>query len=520
MKSPALKRIRVFLAIIFFLAVTSVFIDFRDLIPDRFYNSILFLQFVPSVIKFITLPVLAAAGFIFVIVLTVLTGRTYCSVICPLGILQDGVSRIGGVFRKKNRRFGYGKPFTIIRYGILAVTLIVTLTGGLYLVTLLDPYSIYGRFSTYFLKPVVLLVNNVVAGIVNRFDIYSVYRVDIKGVTALAYIIPSAFLFLVVAFSFRKGRLYCNTVCPVGTLLGLVSKVSLLRIKIDDSECSKCGRCAVACKASCIDFLSKSVDMSRCVGCFNCLTTCPDKAVTYGLATIRKKSIERVHEPDPGKRNFVAGIMLALFGVSRVARSREDVVPQKLSTVREDRTTPVCMPGATSIDNFLARCTACSLCVSACPKDVIHPSLLEYGLTGIMQPRMDYHKGFCNFDCVKCTEICPTGALMPLDPEAKRLTQIGVAIFIRENCIVHTEKTDCGACSEHCPTKAVEMVPYEGTLVIPEVTKEICIGCGACEYACPTVPYKAIFVDGNRQHIAADKPESEKATLEFDDFPF
>ena len=109
---------------------------------------------------------------------------------------------------------------------------------------------------------------------------------------------------------------------------------------------------------------------------------------------------------------------------------------------------------------------------------------------------------------------------MPLDPEAKKLTQIGVAIFIKKNCIVHTEKTDCGACSEHCPTKAVQMVPYEGTLVIPEVSKEICIGCGACEYACPTVPYKAIFVDGNRQHIAAEKPESEKATLKMEDFPF
>ncbi len=520
MRSPVLKRIRVFLAVLFLLAVTSVFIDFRDLIPDSYYNSILFLQFVPSVIKFITLPAVAAAGFIIILVLTVLTGRTYCSVICPLGIFQDIVSRVGGFFGRKNRRFGYGKPFTIIRYGILAVTLIVTLTGGIYLVTLLDPYSIYGRIGTYFLKPVVLLGNNLVAAVVNKFDIYSVYRVDIKGVTALAYIIPSAFLFLVVAFSFRKGRLYCNTVCPVGTLLGVVSKVSLLRIRIDGSECSKCGRCAVACKASCIDFMGKSVDLSRCVACFNCLDTCPDNAVFYGLPDFRKKSAVRVKEPDEGKRSFVSGIMLLLFGISRVARSRDDVVPQKLSTIAEERTSPVCMPGATSIENFQERCTACSLCVSACPKNVIHPSLLEYGLTGIMQPRMDYHKGFCNFDCVKCTEICPTGALMPLDVEAKKLTQIGVAVFIKENCIVHTEKTDCGACSEHCPTKAVQMVPYEGTLVIPEVTKEICIGCGACEYACPTVPYKAIFVDGNRNHIAAEKPEVEEATLKVEDFPF
>jgi ferredoxin len=150
-----------------------------------------------------------------------------------------------------------------------------------------------------------------------------------------------------------------------------------------------------------------------------------------------------------------------LFGLGGTARAKDVPVPTKASTVKEKRSSPVCLPGATSIGNFSDRCTACSLCVSACPKNVIQPSVLEYGLKGIMQPRMDFHKGFCNFECIICTEICPTGALMPLELEAKKLTQLGKAIFIRDNCIVHTEKTDCGACSEHCPTKAVKMIPYE-----------------------------------------------------------
>jgi ferredoxin len=256
--------------------------------------------------------------------------------------------------------------------------------------------------------------------------------------------------------------------------------------------------------------------LSRCVSCFNCIDTCSDKAITYGIPSLNRGRTET----DKGKREAIAGLLLLFFGVGSRAKGKDVPVPTKQSTVKENRTEPVCLPGATSIDNFNSRCTACSLCVSACPKNVIQPSIFEYGLAGIMQPRMDYHKGFCNYECTICTDICPTGALMPLELEAKKLTQLGKAIFIQENCIVQTEKTDCGACSEHCPSKAVKMVPFEGNLTIPEVEDDICIGCGACEYACPTVPYKAIFVDGNRQHLAAKKPVTEKAVLETDDFPF
>ncbi len=508
MTSSVLKRIRVFLALIVFLFISSIFLDFRDLIPDKHYDSILYFQFIPSVLRFLDLSVMAASGFIIVIFLTFITGRTYCSVLCPLGIYQDIVSRIGGKIRKKYRRFGFTRPFTIIRYGLLGITLVITLSGGIYLITLLDPYSIFGRISTYFFKPAFLVLNNLAAGIVNKYDIYSIYKVQVKTITVLAFVIPSAFLFLVTVFSLRRGRLYCNTICPVGTLLGLVSKISLFRIRIDESSCGRCGRCALACKSSCIDFMNRSVDLSRCVTCFNCLSSCPDKAISYGLSS-RNRAEKTV---DSGKREFIAGTMLMLFGLSQTARAKEVPVPKKASTVREEKTSPVCLPGATSIENFSSRCTACSLCVSACPKDVIQPSVLEYGIKGIMQPRMDYHKGFCNFECIICTEICPTGALMPLALEAKKLTQLGKAVFIQDNCIVHTEKTDCGACSEHCPTKAVQMVPYEANLVIPKVTDDICIGCGACEYACPTTPYKSIFVNGNVLHVAAKKAGNRESS--------
>jgi ferredoxin len=255
------------------------------------------------------------------------------------------------------------------------------------------------------------------------------------------------------------------------------------------------------------------------VDCFNCITTCPDKALSYGIPRSQKKQAST----DESKRNFIAASVMMLFGISHFVKAQEKTVPvpKRESTVRENKTSPICPPGAGSIEDFSKNCTACSLCITACPNKVLQPAVREYGIAGLMQPVMNYHKSFCTYNCTVCTEVCPTYALKPLELEAKKLTQIGKAIFIKDNCIVKTEKTACGACSESCPTKAVYMVPYEGNLVIPETNQDICIGCGHCEFACPTVPFKAIYVDGNPVHLAAKKPENEQSEIETPvDFPF
>jgi ferredoxin len=519
MRSPFLRTFRIIFSALVFICFFLLFVDFRYIIPAKYVNFLLYLQFIPSAVKFYDLGTLASAGFISVLILTFLTGRTYCSFLCPLGIGQDIFSRIGGRIRKKFRRFGFKKPFTILRYTLLAATLIVTIVWGIYLVTLLDPYSIFGRFITYFGKPGVIVINNFIAGILGKFDIYALSHTAIPKYQLLTYSIPVVFLLLVGSLSLAKGRLYCNMFCPVGTLLGLISKVSLLRIKFDTEKCTRCGRCAVGCKSSCIDFLQYKVDESRCVSCFNCVKICPDKAMYYGIVSLKKKE----HETDPGKRRFVAGVILFLLGLPQIVKGQDKPapVPQKASTVKENKTTPVCPPGAGSIEDFNKHCIACSLCVNACPNNVLEPAFLQYGVAGMMQPVMNYHRSFCTFNCTKCTEVCPTYALKPLILEAKKLTQIGKTNFIKDNCIVKTEKTACGACSEACPTKAVYMIPYEGNLLIPETNVDICIGCGHCEFACPTTPYKAIFVDGNAVHQAAQKPETEQSEIEKPvEFPF
>jgi polyferredoxin len=519
MTSPFLRRLRiVFSAVILFYFI-YIYIDFRSLIPPEYIKYLLYLQFIPSIIKFIDIKTLAAGGFLIVLLLTLITGRTYCSFLCPLGIGQDVFSRIGGTIRKRFRRFGYKRPHTVIRYSILVMVVAATFIWGIYFLNLLDPYSIFGRSILFFIKPAVLLINNFAAGILGKFDNYTLHHTEIRGYNLIAYAIPSGFFLLIGLLSLTKGRLYCNMICPVGTFLGLLSRLSLFRIKSDESKCTRCGRCSVVCKSSCIDFLNHEIDVSRCVNCFDCVYSCPDKAISYGFIGHNPED----QKTDESKRKFIAGSIMMLFGLSASSRAQERgiPVPKRESTVREEKNYPVCPPGAGSIRNFNNSCTACGLCISVCPNDVLHPSVRQYGLEGFMQPVMDYHKGFCQYNCTLCTEICPTYALKPLLQEAKKLTQIGKVVFIKDNCIVKTEKTACGACSEACPTKAVFMIPYEGTLLIPDTNQEICIGCGHCEYSCPTVPYKAIFVDGNPVHQVSKKPEIQKPDIESpQDFPF
>lgn len=519
MKSHQLRTFRIIIGGLFFISCFLVFVDFRSLIPAKYKEMLLSVQFVPSLLKYNQTGMIAAAFFLFILVLTLLTGRTYCSAVCPMGIGQDIFSRIGGRFKKRFRRYGYKKPQTVLRYSILGITVVVTMMWGIYMLTLLDPYSIFGRFMTFFAKPAVIAINNFLSNILGRFDNYTLSHTEIKPFELVTYSIPVIFMILTGVMSFTKGRYYCNTICPVGTLLGLVSKVSVFRIKIDESVCGRCGRCSMRCKSSAIDFLRNEVDVTRCVGCFNCINTCQDDAISYGLVRLRSKD----HKTDESRRKAIAGSILMLLGISQAARAqnKKAPVPKRESTVREDKTFPVCPPGAASISDFNDRCTACSLCINACPNGVLQPAMMEYGLAGMMQPVMNYHKNFCTYKCTICTEVCPTHALKPLMLEAKQLTQIGKARFIRDNCIVKTEKTSCGACSESCPTKAVYMIPYEGNLLIPEVNDEICIGCGHCEYACPTVPYKAIYIDGNPVHAAAKKPENVKSDIETPtEFPF
>ncbi len=520
-----LKRIRIVVSMSFLLLITFLFIDFANTFSSSLTNGILYFQFLPSFLKFINLLSIAATGFLIILVLNLVFGRVYCSFLCPLGTFQDIFHFVAQKFRKKKSR-KYAPPHNWMRYSFLLIPVLIFIFGNILFLNLLDPYSNFGRMVTNLARPVYFEMNNLLSLILEKREIYSIKPVELKNVSWMS-VGYSFFIFGLVGYlAIKNGRLFCNTVCPVGTFLGIVSRFSLFKIRLDHVACTSCGICGNNCKADCIDTQNKKVDFSRCVGCLNCLYVCPGGGVKFSMSANTQKAGSILNEISNERRDFVKKSIFVPFGLAALSKNVFSQELNKLpngmvAVIRENPVTP---PGSVSIKHFTDNCTACHLCVSACPTQVLQASLLEFGLAGMMQPRMDFITSFCNFECTICTGICPTGAIKPLTTEIKKITQVGTSKFIKENCVVYTDETACGACSEHCPTKAVDMVPYEDKkgLTIPKVNEDICIGCGACEYACPTEP-KSIYVEGNPVHVLAEKPpdeelDGEKKALE--DFPF
>jgi ferredoxin-type protein NapF len=515
-----LKKIRVLISFIFFIPTAVLFLDFIDIIPVGIYDLVIFLQFIPSLVNFVDAITLTSFGFLIILILVILFGRFYCSSICPLGTLQDIISNIS---RRINNRYSYGWSGGLrwLRYSILILTIISVPLIGVLILGILDPFSNFGRIFANLFRPVLILINNAVALILESGNYYIIYPFDIKEISIAAVIFSVIILFTLILMSVKKGRLFCNTVCPLGALLGLISKFSIFKIKINEDQCDSCGMCETVCKAECINPDTKEIDFERCIICFNCVKDCPTTAINY-YKNSNKISIKG-NPFSNGRRKFIVDMYSIISVLSGLSFAQVKVTPEKESTKPVNRLEAVTPPGSHNISHFTSTCTACHLCISACPTQVLQPSILHYGLQGFLQPRMDYITNYCNYDCVRCTEVCPTGALEKLLPEDKKIIQLGKSIFVKENCIVETEKKECGACSEHCPTKAVRMIPFENNLNIPEVKNEYCVGCGACEFACPTKPYKAIYVDGNPEHLKAELPPDEIIEEEIDykeEFPF
>ena len=194
-----------------------------------------------------------------------------------------------------------------------------------------------------------------------------------------------------------------------------------------------------------------------------------------------------------------------------------------LGTANASQNPPITPPGSGSVEHFTQACSACHLCVSTCPTKVITPTFLEYGIGGLLQPKMNYAESFCDYECNLCGKVCPTGAILPLSQDEKKFTQIGTVDLLKEKCVVYVDKNNCGACGEVCPTHTISFIDKDNILY-PEVDTKYCIGCGACEKACPTMP-KSIVVRSNPVHkkatkyIATTSPVLQKKAPDAD-FPF
>ncbi|WP_294140494.1 4Fe-4S binding protein [uncultured Sanguibacteroides sp.] len=488
-----LRTIRLTIAIVSLILISLLFLDFTGTL-HTWFGWLAKIQFLPALLAWNVGVVLS------LIILTFVFGRIYCSVICPLGIFQDVISWLAG--KQKKNRFRYSPALSWLRYGILAVFIIALLAGINSLVALLAPYSAYGRIVSNLFAPLWQWGNNLLAYGAERINNYTFYSVEIWMKSAATLGIAITTFIVLALLAWRNGRSYCNTICPIGTLLGFLSRYSIFKPVIDTSKCNSCGLCARNCKASCIDSQKHEIDYSRCVTCMDCLGICKRDAIKY----VRPNTVKienRDQQINKARRNFLT--VTALFATSTALKAQEKKVDGGLATIEDkkipDRTTSLTPPGSLSIRNFTKHCTACQLCVSVCPNHVLRPS---DALSTFMQPEMSYERGYCRPECTKCSEICPTGAIHPITTADKSAVQIGHAVWIKENCVPLTDGVNCGNCARHCPTEAIQMVPSDPnistSLRIPVVNTERCIGCGACEYLCPARPFSAIYVEGHQSH--------------------
>ena len=504
-----LRKIRLVAALLFFTMITLLFLDFTGTVHSWF-GWMAKIQFLPAVLA------LNVGVMIALVLLTLLLGRVYCSVVCPLGVFQDIISWVSG--RVKKNRFHYSPALSWLRYGVLAVFIVALVAGVVSLTALIAPYSAYGRIISNLLTPLYQWGNNVLALWAERVDSYAFYSVDVwmKGLSTFAVAVGTVIVLFILAW--RGGRTYCNTICPVGTVLGFLSRYSYFKPVIDTSKCNGCGLCARNCKSSCINPKAHEIDYSRCVACMDCLGKCRQDAIKYvSGAIIQKKQVLRREETgqsasqsfsnsekvNTSRRNFFT--VSALLATSAVMKAQEKKVDGGLAPLIDKknpkRVTSIVPAGARGLRHFAQHCTACQLCVSVCPNQVLRPS---GDLKRLMQPEMSYERGYCRPECAKCAEVCPTDAIHLTSLAEKSAIQIGHAVWIAQNCIVNTDKVSCGNCARHCPTGAIQMIPKdendESSPKIPVVNTERCIGCGACENLCPARPFSAIYVEGHEMH--------------------
>ena len=570
-----LRKIRITLAAICFVAVTLLFLDFTGTL-HLWFGWLAKIQFLPAVLalNFVVIAIL--------LVLTLLFGRIYCSVICPLGIFQDCVSNLSSRRKGKKARFSYSKEIKWLRYGVLVLFVIALIAGLNSLVALLAPYSAYGRMVQSLLAPVWQWGNNLLAWIAEKQNSYAFVTKNVWLKSLPTLIVAAVTFIVVVVLAWRNGRTYCNTICPVGTTLSFFSRFAMFRPVIDKSKCKSCHACERKCKSACIDIDNHRIDYSRCVDCFDCIDSCrlgalkyrfawgtgaanvldstgaktpqnalvgskmtsdeskntqshaldnlaaspaarqgsptrqnsstadngKDASATIGAASSVDKSVA-----DNGRRAFLIGGVAVIGGsllsslpmraeeVEIKDKKRDGGFAEVLPKKAPNRKTPITPFGSESVEKFYKHCTACQLCVTVCPNNVLRPSSrLEH----LMQPEMSFEKGYCRPECVKCSEVCPAGAILRITPEEKTVWKVGTASVDYDLCVVNRDGVHCGNCARHCPVGAISMVKKnpddEKSLRIPSVNEETCIGCGACENLCPSRPISAITVNGYSVH--------------------
>lgn len=355
---------------------------------------------------------------VLLICITAIFGRVYCSTICPLGLFQELCLLI---FHRKQLPLQKNQVF---KYFMAAIFLGTLLSGTSYVARAIDPYTIFGS--------------------------------AISGIT-----ISLIILGIIALLTGIRGRWFCTNICPIGAILGIISKHAYHKISIDTKSCVACGLCARKCPAGCIDFKNKTVNNETCIKCFKCLTLCHKQGLNYGHKTVKTPSATF----NPQRRKFLisAALVATITAAYKTGLDISHNIAQKAKTI-------LLPPGAGNAERFVNKCLNCNLCIENCPMKILKKANKDFPAVHI-----EYNKSFCDYNCNKCSQICPSGAISRLNLTEKQKIQIGVAVINSDACV------RCGLCVRQCPRSAITKPQGE----FPQVNPSICIGCGACQAACP-----------------------------------
>jgi len=440
--------------------------------------------------------------FIFALILLIITiplGRYFCGWVCPLGTTLDVVSYV-----TKNKVRKSLKKLTSLKYYLLIFLLIGILFASP-LVWFLDPLSLLTRSLTLSLFPIVTLIFTQLFDLAFKIGISQDFLANLQVFlsstllpTTLTFFRFSGWVLLIfsaIIFSeFISRRFWCRNLCPLGAFYAFFSKYQILRRKVKD-DCNLCGDCQRICKMDAIPDDFKLTKDSECILCFDCVKDCPPKVTTINFRS-RSKPL-RFRHLDLSKRGFLYSLASGLICVGLLKTTFKD---------RNLKSRLIRPPGSRKEPEFLDRCIRCHQCVKVCSTSgrFLQPSFLEGGFEALWTPIGVARYGYCEYNCIMCTQVCPTGAIHKLDLETKKKTVIGIAYIDRSRCIPWYKNEKCIVCEEQCPVpdkaillkeeKVIGLDGIEKTVLRPYVKEDLCIGCGICETKCPVEGESAIRI--------------------------
>lgn len=437
----------------------------------------------------VVLPILLLS--IIPVVLTLIFGRFFCGWVCPFGSINQFFTWLFRKGRKKRKEKGADKKLLKLKY-ILLIVILVAAVMGTHIGGWLDPFSLLTRSSATVVNPAVNYIvhqttkpgaddSNLIGKAIKPAYDFSRDNILTKKQRTFTQPVFMGLIFVgILLLNMYRRRFYCNYLCPLGAIYGLLSKFSLFNLKIN-KDCISCKACSKTCTYNGSPF--EDYSKADCVTCFNCVDDCPKDAIDVVIAPPKKENRTPI---DLGRRRILGSTATGV-----VAAAIPGVFIHNKSKIHRF----LRPPGSVKEKEFLAKCIRCGQCMQVCPTNFIQPALLESGAAGIWTPILNAQAGYCEYECKKCTDVCPTKAIEKLTLKAKKEFKVGTALVDKDRCYTYADGYNCAVCEEHCPIpnkairfREVDTQTFKGKIEKVKqiyIVPDLCTGCGICEHVCP-----------------------------------